>query len=159
MVAAGGTEAAELAGRIGDGLISTAPDGELVAAFDDAGGADKARYAQVTVCWAESDAAARRTAHEVWPNAALRGSLGQELPLPSHFEAAAAMVTEDDVAKAVVCGPNPEAHVARLDEYRDAGYTHVYIHQVGPDQDGFLHFYASEILPNYAGMSSSVDRK
>jgi coenzyme F420-dependent glucose-6-phosphate dehydrogenase len=159
MVAAGGTEAAELAGRIGDGLISTAPDGELVAAFDDAGGADKPRYAQVTVCWAESDAAARRTAHEVWPNAALRGSLGQELPLPSHFEAAAAMVTEDDVAKAVVCGPNPEAHVARLDEYRDAGYTHVYIHQVGPDQDGFLHFYASEILPNYAGMSSSVDRK
>ena len=106
MVAAGGTEAAELAGRIGDGLISTAPDGELMAAFDDAGGADKPRYAQITVCWAESDAAARRTAHEVWPNAALRGSLGQELPLPSHFEAAAAMVTEDDVAKAVVCGPN-----------------------------------------------------
>ena len=68
------------------------------------------------------------------------------------------MVTEDDVADAVVCGPNPEAHVARLNEYRDAGYTHVYIHQVGPDQDGFLRFYASEILPNYAGTSSSVDR-
>jgi len=34
--------------------------------------------------------------------------------------------------------------------YEKAGFTHVYIHQVGPDQDGFLDFYSSEILPRYA---------
>ncbi len=151
MVAAGGPEAAELAGRIGDGMIGTAPDAKLVSAFDGAGGAGKPRYAQATVCWAEREDEARRTAHEWWPNAALKGTLGQELPLPSHFEAAAEMVTEDDVAEAVVCGPDPEAHVAQLDAYRDAGYTHVYVHQVGPDQEGFFRFYESEILPRYAG--------
>ena len=37
------------------------------------------------------------------------GPLGQELPLPSHFEEAAAMVSEDDVAEVVVCGPTPSA--------------------------------------------------
>jgi coenzyme F420-dependent glucose-6-phosphate dehydrogenase len=149
LVAAGGPEAAELAGRVGDGLVSTAPDSELLAAFDEAGGEGKPRYGQLTVCWARSEAEARRTAHEVWPNAALRGPLGQELPLPSHFEAASEMVTEDDVAEAVVCGPDPEQHIAQLDAFREAGYTHVYIHQVGPEQDSFFDFYTSEILPHY----------
>jgi G6PDH family F420-dependent oxidoreductase len=156
LVAAGGSQAATLAGRIGDGLIGTAPDAKLVQAFDDAGGRGKPRYAQMTVCWAESEAKARRTAFECWPNAALEGPLGQELPLPSHFEAAAGMVTEDDVAEMVVCGPDPEAYAKRIDRYLDAGYTHVYLHQVGADQEGFLRFAASELLPRYAPVPASV---
>jgi coenzyme F420-dependent glucose-6-phosphate dehydrogenase len=149
MIAAGGTEAAELAGRIGDGLIATSPDTEVVDAFDEAGGEGKPRYAQVTVCWAEREEDARRIALEWWPNAALRGPLGQELALPSYFEAASAMLTEDDIAKAIVCGPDPEAHAKGIDAYVDAGFTHVYVHQVGPDQEGFLRFYESEMLPRY----------
>jgi hypothetical protein len=128
----------------------------VLQAFDAAGGEGKPRYAQMTVCWAEGEAQARRTAFECWPNAALRGPLGQELPLPSHFEAAAAMVTEDDVAEAVVCGPNPEAYATRIDEYLDAGYTHVYLHQVGADQDGFIRFCESELLPRYAPVAASA---
>ena len=151
LLAAGGPEAAELAGRIGDGLIGTAPEPGIVDAFDAAGGSGKPRYAQATVCWAEREEDARRTAFEWWPNAALQGPLGQELPLPSHFEEAAGMVTEDDVANVVVCGPDPEKHVELVEKFATAGYTHVYVHQVGPDQDGFLEFYAGEILPRYAG--------
>jgi G6PDH family F420-dependent oxidoreductase len=156
MIAAGGPEAAELAGRIGDGLISTSPDAELVQAFEEAGGEAKPRYGQLTVCWAEDEADARRTAHEIWPNAALQGPLGQELPLPSHFEAAAQMVTEDEVAESVVCGPDPEPHVEQLDAFRESGYTHVYVHQVGPDQEGFFRFYTSEVLPRYAPAASGA---
>ena len=154
MVAAGGPEAAELAARVGDGLIGTAPDSGLLETFDGAGGAGKPRYGQLTVCWAEREEEARRTAHEWWPNAALRGPLGQELALPSHFEEAAAMVSEDDVAKAVVCGPDPERHAEQIDAFLDAGYTHVYVHQVGPDQKGFLSFYESELLPRFAGATA-----
>jgi coenzyme F420-dependent glucose-6-phosphate dehydrogenase len=149
LVAAGGPEAAELAGRIGDGLICTAPDAAVVEAFDSAGGDGKPRYAQATVCWAEREQDARRTALTHWPNAGLAGPLGQELPLPSHFEAAARMVTEESIADAIVCGPDPEAHARRIDEYLAAGFTHVCLHQVGPDQRGFLEFCASELLPRY----------
>jgi hypothetical protein len=28
-----------------------------------------------------------------------------------------------------------------------AGFDHVYVHQVGPDQAGFMRFYQREILP------------
>ena len=75
------------------------------------------------------------------------GSHFLELPLPAHFEEAAELVGEDDVAESVVCGPDPERHLAAIREYLDAGYDHVYVHQVGPDQEGFFDFYEREILP------------
>lgn len=150
-VAGNGPRAAELAGEAADGFIGLAPDGELIAAYEASGGSGRPRYGQMTVCWAEDIAAARRTAHEIWPNGGLKGELSQELPLPEHFEQAAAMVTEDDVAQEILCGPDPEPHLARIREFADAGYDHVYVHQVGPDQGGFVSFYEREILPHFAG--------
>jgi G6PDH family F420-dependent oxidoreductase len=149
MVAAAGPQAAEMAGRLGDGLISTAPDEEIVSTFEDAGGAGKPHYGQLTVCWAKDEATARRTAYEIWPNAGLKGELSQELPTPAHFEQAAQMVSEDAIAEEIVCGPDPERHIAAIQKYIDAGYGHVYIHQVGPDQEGFFQFYAQHILPKF----------
>jgi coenzyme F420-dependent glucose-6-phosphate dehydrogenase len=146
LVAASGPKAAELAGRIGDGLITTAPKTELVDAFESAGGSGP-KIGQLTVCWAETEDEARRTAHEVWPNAALTGPLGQELALPSHFEAAVEMVDENDVAKSVVCGPDVARHLEAIEAFANAGLDRVYVHQVGEDQLGFMSFYEREIMP------------
>ena len=145
-VAAAGEEAAELAGRIGDGLVSTAPERKLVESYEGAGGKGP-KLGQLTVCYAESEAEARKTALEVWPNAALKGPLGQELPLPSHFEAAVQMVDEDAVAEEVVCGPDPERHLEGIERFAEAGFDHVYVHQVGWDQEGFIDFYEREVVP------------
>ncbi|HET8627312.1 MAG TPA: TIGR03557 family F420-dependent LLM class oxidoreductase [Thermomicrobiales bacterium] len=147
MVAGSGPHAADLAGRIGDGLVSTAPQKELVRRFEAAGGAGKPRYGQLTVCWAADEASAKRTAREIWPNAALHGEVSQELPVPRHFEEATKEATEDQVAKMVVCGPDPQRHLAEIKKYADAGFDHLFIHQVGPDQEGFFNFYKREILP------------
>jgi coenzyme F420-dependent glucose-6-phosphate dehydrogenase len=154
VVAAGGLEAAELAGRIGDGLVSTAPQSALVDAFLAAGGKGP-RYGQLTVCWAESEEEARRTAFEVWPNAGLKGPLSQELPLPSHFEEVAQMVDEQTIAEEVVCGPDPDRHLEGIQKFVEAGFDHVYVHQVGPDQEGFLSFYERDVLPAIRELSSS----
>jgi coenzyme F420-dependent glucose-6-phosphate dehydrogenase len=150
MVAAAGPEAATLAGRIGDGLVGIAPDPEIVDAFARAGGAGKPRIAQVHVCFGEDEAEARRIAFEQWPNVALTGQLGQELPLPAHFEQAVAPLREEDVAEKVVCGPDASAHIAQIREYLDAGFDHVYMHQIGLDQEGFFRFYEQEVLPELA---------
>jgi coenzyme F420-dependent glucose-6-phosphate dehydrogenase len=152
-VAADNTESAELAARIGEGLISTAADRELVEAFEAAGG-EGPRIAQVTVCWAETEREARRIAFEWWPNAALKGPLAQELPRPSHFEAAAQMVSEDDVAEVVVCGPDAGQHLEAIERFAEAGFDQVYVHQVGLDQQGFFGFYEREVLPEAADLSS-----
>ena len=148
-VAAAAPDAAELAGRIGDGLVSTSPEREIVQTFESAGGGGP-RYGQLTVCYAESEDEAVQTALEWWPNAALKGPLGQELALPSMFEASAEMVDEEAIADAVVCGPDADLHRKKIREFEDAGFDHVYIHQVGLDQDGFMRFYAEEILGAFA---------
>ena len=145
-IAAAGPGSATLAGRIGDAFVSTAPDVELVREFERAGGAGKPRYGQLTVCWAESEDEAIDTAYEWWPNAALKGDLGQELPLPRNFRQAAETLTRDQVAEAVICGPDPERHRRAIQEFADAGFDHVYVHQVGKDQDGFIRFYERELL-------------
>ena len=155
-VAASKPNAAELAGRLGDGLISTAPDAEVVEKFEAAGGRGKPKLGQVTVCFADSEDDAKRTAHEWWPNAGIKGDLSQELALPRHFEDAAAMVSEDDVAEKVVCGPDPEKYFEQIEQYADAGFDHVYLHQVGPDQEGFFRFAKEELLPRYAGDRAAV---
>src|SRR5436305_1774932 len=135
-IAAGGESAAELAGRKGDGMISTAPEEGIVDSFRKAGGGDKPTYGQVHVCWAADEKAARRTAHKVWPNAAIAGELGQELPSPRHFEQAADMVTEDDVAEKVTCGPDPERHLDAVRRDLDAGYEYAYVRRVGQGAGG-----------------------
>jgi coenzyme F420-dependent glucose-6-phosphate dehydrogenase len=155
-VAASKPDAAELAGRAGDGFISTAPKAELVDTFESAGGESKPKIGQVTVCFAESEAEARRTAHEVWPNAAIAGDLSQELALPRHFEDAAEMVSKDDVAEKVVCGPDSEKYFEQIEMYADAGFDHVYLHQVGRDQENFFRFASEEILPRFAGDRAAV---
>jgi coenzyme F420-dependent glucose-6-phosphate dehydrogenase len=145
VVAASGTEAARLAGEIGDGLVSTAPKQELVETFLEAGG-NGPRYGQLTVCWAKSEVDARRTALEWWPNAGLKGPLSQELALPSHFEAASSMVTEDEIAEQIPCGPDLDSHLEQIQSFADAGFDHVYVHQIGPDQGGFLDVYRDVLV-------------
>src|SRR3954453_16388198 len=85
MVAGGGPQAARLAGRIGDGLVNFAPDPGVVEAFGDR---ERPRFVQYNVCWAESEAEARRTARRVCPTVALPGELGQHLPDVAHYEQA-----------------------------------------------------------------------
>jgi len=147
LIAAGGPKSAELAGQIGDGLVATSPDEEILGAFQGGGGADKPLYGQITVCWAADEADARRTAFRVWPNSAIKGELSQELPTPAHFEQAAQMVTEDQVAEAVLCGPDAQRYLEKIRTYIKAGFDHIYLHQVGPDQRGFIDFCQREIMP------------
>jgi coenzyme F420-dependent glucose-6-phosphate dehydrogenase len=149
LVAASGSMAAELAGRIGDGLISTTPSEDVIGKFSDGGGAEKPRYGQVTVCWAQDETTARRTAYEWWPNTVIPGYLSADLPTPAHFEQAAQLVTEEAVAEKIVTGPDPNKHLDNIQKMIAAGYDYVYVHQVGPDQEGFFDFYRREILPEF----------
>lgn len=146
-VAAGGEQAAELAGRIGEGLICTSPDEKLVKTFRKAGGKGRPTYGQLTVCYAASEEKAVKTALEIWPNSAFPGQMSQEVRTVEHFDQLAENVTSDQVKKNIVCGPDAKKHVEKLREFIEAGFDHVYVHQVGFEQEAFLRFYAEKVLP------------
>lgn len=149
LVAGTGSKSAELAGQIGDGLVSTAPQLDVVKEFADSGGEGKPVFGQVTVCYDTDEQRAKETAAEFWPNAAISGQASQELPMPLHFEQLSKDVTPDKMAEQVVCGPDKEAHKQQIQQYIDAGFTHIYIHQIGPNQDAFMQFYQKEIFPEF----------
>jgi G6PDH family F420-dependent oxidoreductase len=147
-VAAAQSNAAEIAGKIGDALISTAPKKELVDRFEAAGGKAKPKYGMLHVCWAKSKDDAKKTAFDVWPNILIEGSASQELPLPKDFEELVEDRDADELEDAsITLGSDPDEFVEAVKEYDKAGFTHAYIHQVGPDQEGFLHFARDELLP------------
>src|SRR5437868_11224838 len=73
-VAAMQPQAAKLAGRIGDALVSVTPEKDIVVKFDSEGGEGKPKYGHITACWATSKDEAKKTAFEAWPNALVKGS-------------------------------------------------------------------------------------
>jgi G6PDH family F420-dependent oxidoreductase len=149
LVSGFGPKAIRLAGRIGDGYINIAPDAEMLGLFRSSGGGDKPAHGAFKVCYGDDEAEARERAHRIWPNEALPGELAQILPTPAHFEQATRLVTEEMVAEAVPCGPDPEPHRETIRRYADAGYDEVYVQQIGPDQEAFFRFYEKEILPEF----------
>ena len=148
MIAAASSRTAEFAGSIGDGLISTVPQENIVQKFRaSSDGTNKPCFGQMTVCWAKDHDEAKRTAYEWWPVSALSGRLMSSLSTPAEFEAVAELISADAVAASIVSGPDPEPYLDRIRLYSNAGFDHIYIHQIGPDQNGFFKFCSRDILP------------
>lgn len=136
-VAADGLQAAELAGRLGDGLFVANPTLDLVKSFERAGGAGKPRYGKLTVCWARNEAEATYTAERIWPRAHLSGSPYR-----------------------LICGPDPRCCLEEIRRFAELGFDHISLHQLGPDQDGFFRFCEQELLPRVAtlGLPEQYER-
>ncbi len=147
MVAASGRESAEAAAHFGDGMIVVSAEAEVIDGFSDSGGKGKPIYGQVTVCWAPTEDEGKETLHRIWPNAGVPGELSQELPLPQHFEQASSIVTPESLAESTPVGPDVARYVEAIAEYAEAGVENIYIHQVGPDQQGFMAFWRDELQP------------
>jgi coenzyme F420-dependent glucose-6-phosphate dehydrogenase len=139
IVAAAAENAAQLAAKWGDGMISTSPSGEVVEAYRRAGGGDPI-YGKVTGAFAASVDQARSIAKERSPNTAMGGSISQDLALPRDFESVAELVREDDFDGAMSLGNDPGAWREGIDKFAELGFTHLCLHDVSEDQVGFIEF-------------------
>jgi G6PDH family F420-dependent oxidoreductase len=145
VVSAFGEESARMADELGDGFWSVGPQ-DIVSEFD----GDGPKITQLSVCVADSEDEAVATAHENWRQSALPGELNQELPTPKHFDQASQLVSEADVREgSIVTDTDPQAHVDSIQRCLDAGYDHVYFHQIGDDQEAFFEFYEEEVFPSF----------
>jgi coenzyme F420-dependent glucose-6-phosphate dehydrogenase len=102
------------------------------------------------VCYGPDEEKAKQEALEWWPNTCAPGELGVELAEPQHFEQVAELVTAEAVAEKVVCGPGADAILEKIGAFEDAGFDHVFLHQVGPRQEEFLEFAKDDLLPAIA---------
>ncbi len=142
-----GPKAIELAARVGDGYVNTAPDAEMVRDFKDRSGG-KPAHAGAKVAYAPTPDEGWEHAHRLWPNAGLPGELAQVLPTPEHFEQASSLVTMDSTRDSVVAGSDPDAHLEQIEAYRQAGYDALYVANMGPHHREMIEFYGEQILPS-----------
>lgn len=146
-VAAGGTQAAELAAKAGEFLITTSPDAEVIEAFNKAGGKGRAIVGQTSVCWGPDEKAARKLAYELNAWSAGGWNIKSELVAPDSFQELADVVTEEMVAESVPCGPDLDKIVESIKPFAEAGFTEVAITQIGPEQEGFCKIFKEELGP------------
>lgn len=143
-LAAGGPQAARLAARKADGLVATEPRADLIGAFEDGGGSGP-RYAEVALCCAAKEEEARETAHHYFRWSLTGWPVMAELPHDGSFAAASRQISPEAVAKFISCGPSPERHLEAIDRYVQAGYDHLILLQIGPDQDYFIDLFKGRL--------------
>jgi G6PDH family F420-dependent oxidoreductase len=151
-VSAFGPKAADVAGRIGDGLITTTPDADMIRAFRDSGGEGKPVQAGYKVCWGPDDEVCIDTAHRIWGNSGLPGELSQVLPSPRHFEQATQLVPRESTKESIAYGADVDRHVDAFKPYAEAGIDVIHISQMGGREpktsaEGFFEFYREQVLP------------
>jgi G6PDH family F420-dependent oxidoreductase len=142
-----GPQAAELAGRIGDGYCLAMPDADLVKTFRDSGGGNKPVQAGTKVSWDTDPDKGLDAAHRLWANEGLPGQLAQTLPRPRDFADAITLVPRQTLAESIACGPDADKHVAQVRKHLNAGIDEVYVQQIGPDMDGFFSAWQRDVLP------------
>jgi G6PDH family F420-dependent oxidoreductase len=141
-----GPKAIDVAAKIGDGYINTAPDADMVQRFKDGSGGKPAQ-AGAKVAFAPTADEGWEHAHRLWANSGLPGELAQVLPNPEHFEQASGLVTLESTQDSVVAGPDPKHHLEQIQQYDDAGYDALYVANMGPHHREMIEFYGEQVLP------------
>ncbi|NNE96552.1 MAG: TIGR03557 family F420-dependent LLM class oxidoreductase, partial [Acidimicrobiales bacterium] len=146
LMSAFGPIAAKTAADVADGLWITGTDPEPVQRWRDAGGSGPV-WTQLSLCWDRDRNAAIERAHRQWPNTLVPGQLSQDLRTVEHFEQAVTVVTKEQIADAIPCGPDLSPLIDSVAQAIDAGIDHIYFHQIGDPTDGFIEVWEQELRP------------
>lgn len=101
----------------------------------------------MSLAYASSLEEGRRLAHERFRFSAFDWSVNSEIPAVSGFEAASEYVKPEDLTDKIPAGPDPEVHLEAIRKYLDAGFDHVVLTGIGPDQEGFARFFKEKLRP------------
>ncbi|MFG2007221.1 TIGR03557 family F420-dependent LLM class oxidoreductase [Spirillospora sp. NPDC048911] len=147
-MAAAGPRAGRLAAKYADAFISDQPVGDVLKLFNENGGSGKPAYGQIPISYGTDADEAKEIAHRYWKFSAPGWKVMAELPGPKGFEAASETVRPDDVAKAAPYGDDVERYVQAVQQWADAGFTHISFCQSGHDrQKDFRRWAEVELLP------------
>lgn len=150
VMSAFGPRAVALAARVSEGFYGAWPAQGLLAEYRRQGGSGPA-IGELKVCYDPSPDRAVEIALRQWRHELVPGQASQELPTTTTFDWIGKVATPAMARERWVCGPDPEKHVAAVEEFVDAGFDEVHVLQMGAGQQGMIDFYAREVLPYFSG--------
>jgi len=159
-VATAGPIQSERTGKTCDGIITPGAADEkikmLMGRFEKGAreaGKDPAampRIIQVHVSWADTLEEATENAVKEWPNGGMNFPKG-DIRSPEDFEAMAKLVRPENYKNRVLISPDLDEHLAHLQHYADLGFTEIYVHNVGRNQEAFIKAYGERVVPALVG--------
>lgn len=161
-IAGTGPVAARFAGRAGDGFICTSGKGmdlyteqllPAVAEGAQAEGRDPAsldRMIEIKLSYdPDPEAALQNT--RFWAPLALSREQKHDIDDPIEMEKAADALPIEQIASRWIVGSDPDAVVADIRKYIDAGLNHLVFHDPREDQRRFLELFERDIAPRLRG--------
>ncbi len=161
-IAAGGPMVARYAGRAGDGFICTSGKGmtlytdELIPAVKEgASQADREfesidRMIEIKLSYDTSYETALENTR-FWAPLALSSQQKHDITDPIEMERAADALPIEQIASRWIVGDDPDAVVAAIRQYVDAGLNHLVFHAPGQDQRRFLELFERDLAPRLRG--------
>ncbi|WP_349899363.1 glucose-6-phosphate dehydrogenase (coenzyme-F420) [Parafrigoribacterium soli] len=157
-IAAGGPMVARYAGRAGDGFICTSGKGmelyteQLIPSVQE--GAEKAgrdaneidRMIEIKLSYDTSYETALENTR-FWAPLALSKEQKHDIHDPIEMEQAADALPIEQIASRFIVGSDPDAVVADVKKYVDAGLNHLVFHAPGLDQRRFLELFERDLAP------------
>jgi coenzyme F420-dependent glucose-6-phosphate dehydrogenase len=157
-IAAAGPTATRLAGRTGDGFITTsgkAPElyretlmPNLQEGLERSNRTidDLDRMIEMKVSFdTNRQRALEDTRH--WAALALSPEEKTGVEDPMEMERLADALPIERAASRWIVSTDPDEHIAHIEPYLDLGFNHLVFHAPGPDQERFLRLYAKEVVP------------
>ncbi|GIG28477.1 LLM class F420-dependent oxidoreductase [Cellulomonas marina] len=145
---------------LGDHLVATDPEKELVDMWQEArpaGTGPSRAVGQIPICWGPDKDAALAKAHDQFRWFAGGWRVNADLPTTEAFEAASQYVRPEDVAETIPCGPDLDAIVEAVQPYWEAGFTDIALVQVGDEgQQEFLDTAAGPLLEKLRAAAPSA---
>ncbi len=159
VIAAFGVRTARLAGKMGDGWITTSEPGpisadrmKVMAALDDGAriaGRDPSalmRMTEVKVIVAPDRTRALSQAR-LWAGNLVPDRDKYGIWDARYLQKIGALFSDDQIASHWFISADPDQHVANAERLLQAGFTHLFFQSPGENQREFIQFYGQQVLP------------
>ncbi|HEU4496665.1 MAG TPA: TIGR03885 family FMN-dependent LLM class oxidoreductase [Flavobacterium sp.] len=110
---------------------------------------------KVQVSYDPSEEAALEGAWEQWKNNIFPSSLLSEINTPEQFDALGASVRKEDIKEHVIISSDPEVYIEKIKAFSAMGFKKIYMHNVNRQQEKFIKFFGTQVLPHFKNMGNN----
>lgn len=124
---------------------------EMIDAFRSGGGEGKPLLLKYHVSFDSSHSAALQGAFEQWKTNIFKSHLLSDLRMPEQFESAAEFLKPGVVEEHVKIFRQADEYVEDIRKHLHLGFDEIIIHNVNKNQEQFINFFGSQVLPHLKG--------
>lgn len=144
-----------------DGMVTVVTEREkmrrIVDAFREGGGEGKPVFLQAQLSFAATEEAALDAAWRQWRTVAFPSAVLAVLRTPAEFDAAAEMVSREEMHGKVRVSADAERHLAWLAEDAELGFEEINLHNIcREEQERFVEVFGERVVPELSRLRSGT---